>query len=199
MKDHIPAHTPPKDPDRSHPGGALTTTESPTGGSRAPSKRVSLVSQHPRGTFHGAEARDRPKMTTHARKLFERTRISAPTHEGKQQQKVQGVTPAALISGSCLLDSTPEVLTTVLKPGITHEGPQTRAHSSKDPNCLRIVPPWRGVNNNRKSKGWLPRPYQAGSVGLPAPPSPPRGTSHCAEARSAPPGPKYFRSLLKGT
>ena len=108
-------------------------------------------------------------MTTHARKLFERTRISAPTHEGKQQQKVQGVTPAALISGSCLLDSTPEVLTTVLKPGITHEGPQTRAHSSKDPNCLRIVPPWRGVNNNRKSKGWLPRPYQAGSVGLSAP------------------------------
>ena len=89
-------------------------------------------------------------MTTHARKLFERTRISAPTHEGKQQQKVQGVTPAALISGSCLLDSTPEVLTTVLKPGITHEGPQTRAHSSKGPG---LVPPGGALTTTESPRG----------------------------------------------
>ena len=51
------------------------------------------------------------------------------------------------------------------------------------------------TNNNRKSKGWLPRP----SKRVPLIFQHPRGTCLCAEARSAPPGPKYFRSLLKGT
>jgi len=131
-------------------------------------------------------------MTTRARKLCQRTRISAPTHEGKQQQKVEGVTPAALISGSCLLDSTPEVLTTVLKPGIAHEGPHTRAHSSKGPGS---VPPGGALTTTETPTGGSHGPTKR----VPLIFQHPRGTCPCAEARSAPPGPKYFRSLLKGT
>ena len=65
--------------------------------------------------------------------------------------------PATLPSSSRSLSSTPSVLVTVTKPGASHRGSISCAHSSKR---TRIVTTWRGGNNNRKSIRWPVWPHR---------------------------------------